>query len=214
MLLATGLSQKSPAAFITGSSTSLLDVFTSEFGMLVVNGEARAVGKLESYQEALALMQYFQARGVTRIIASQKISADFPDLNYRPGFSTIAGLLAIPLSSSERDFLVVFRKEQLMEIHWAGNTKERFQLIGGANTEPNASFQRWVEHVVDTSREWTSWQCKYLTCRYIFRLITDHSGNCGCFPDLVQHIHGLLAQKTSEHGEKSKETASDSQLVT
>jgi light-regulated signal transduction histidine kinase (bacteriophytochrome) len=158
MLLATGLSQKSPAAFITGSSASLLDIFTAEFGMLVLNDEARAVGKLESYQEALALVRYFLARGATSVIASQKIKADFPDLEFEAGFSTLAGLLVIPLSSSGRDFLIVFRKEQLMEIHWAGNTKERFELIGGANSEPNASFQRWVEHVVDTSREWTSWQ--------------------------------------------------------
>ncbi|KAE9366127.1 hypothetical protein N431DRAFT_549109 [Stipitochalara longipes BDJ] len=158
MLLATGLSQKSPAAFITGSASSLLQIFTSEFGMLVMNAEARVVGKLESYHEALALVQYFQARGVTSVIASQKIIADFPDLKYAPGFSTIAGLLVIPLSSSGRDFLIVFRKEQLMEIHWAGNTQERFELVGGGNLEPSASFQRWVEHVIDTSREWTTWQ--------------------------------------------------------
>jgi len=160
MLLATGLSQKSPAAFITGSAGSLLKIFTSEFGMLVMNGEARAIGRLESYHETIALVKYFQARGVTSIIASQKIVADFPDLKYAPGFSTIAGLLVMPLSSSGRNFLIVFRKEQLMEIHRAGNTQERFELVGGANTEPNASFQRWVEHVVDTSREWTTWQSR------------------------------------------------------
>jgi hypothetical protein len=79
MLLATGLSQKSPAAFITGSSASLLEIFTSEFGMLVMNDEARAVGKLGSYHEALALVQYFRVRGVTSIVASQKIIVDFPD---------------------------------------------------------------------------------------------------------------------------------------
>lgn len=128
--------------------------------MLVINDEARAVGKLGSYQEALALVQYFRAQGVTSIVASQKIKVDSPDLKYGSGFSAIAGLLAIPLSGSGKDFLLVFRKEQLMEIHWAGNTQERFELIGEANAEPNTSFQRWVEHVVDTSREWTSWQSK------------------------------------------------------
>jgi light-regulated signal transduction histidine kinase (bacteriophytochrome) len=161
MLLATGLSQKSPAAFITGSSSSLLQLFTSEYGLLVMDDEARAVGKLESYQEALVLVQYFRVRGVTSLVASQKITADFPDLAYTPGFSYIAGLLAIPLSASGSDFVIFFRKEQLMEIHWAGNTQERFELIGRQNTEPAASFQRWVEHVVNTSREWTEWQRKF-----------------------------------------------------
>jgi light-regulated signal transduction histidine kinase (bacteriophytochrome) len=160
ILLATGLSRKSPAAFITSSSSSLLQIFAATFGMLVMNDQVRAVGRLESYQEALVLVKYFRTRGVTSVIASQKINADFPDLLYPPGFTLIAGLLVVPLSNSGSDFLVVFRKEQLMEIHWAGNTEERFELIGGGNAEPNASFHRWVEHVTDTSREWTAWQCK------------------------------------------------------
>ncbi|KAE9982671.1 hypothetical protein BLS_005594 [Venturia inaequalis] len=151
-------SQKSPAAFITGSSSTLLRLFTSEYGLLVMDDEARAVGKLASYQEALVLMQYLRARGVTSVMASQKITHDFPDLVYAPGFSNIAGLIAIPLSRSGSDFLVFFRKEQLMEIHWAGNTQDRFELLGMEHVEPAASFQRWVEHVSNTSREWTEWQ--------------------------------------------------------
>jgi light-regulated signal transduction histidine kinase (bacteriophytochrome) len=110
--------------------------------MLVRNDEARAVGKLESYHEALALVQYFRARGVTVVTASQKITADFPELEYAQGFSLIAGLRIIPLSTSGSDFLIVFRKQQLREIHWAGNPQERFELVGGENAEPNASFRR------------------------------------------------------------------------
>lgn len=50
-----------------------------------------------------------------------------------------------------------------MEIHWAGNTQERFELVGKQNAVPAAGFQRWVEHVVNTSREWTEWQHKLFT---------------------------------------------------
>lgn len=126
-----------------------------------MDDEARAVGKLASYQEALVLVQYLRARGVTSVMASQKITHDFPDLIYAPGFSNIAGLIAIPLSRSGSDFLVFFRKEQLMEMHWAGNTQERLELLGTENVEPTASFQRWVEHVTQTSWEWTEWQGKF-----------------------------------------------------
>lgn len=174
MILATGHSQKSPAAFITGSSSTLLRLFTSEYGLLVMDDEARAVGKLASYQEALVLMQYLRARGVTSVMASQKITHDFPDLVYAPGFSNIAGLIAIPLSRSGSDFLVFFRKEQLMEIHWAGNTQDRFELLGMEHVEPAASFQRWVEHVSNTSREWTEWQRKYSSVCTLQYLLIDY----------------------------------------
>lgn len=174
MVLATGLSQKSPAAFITGSSSTLLRLFTSEYGLLVMDDEARAVGKLESYQEALVLVQYLRARGVTSVMASQNITHDFPDLVYAPGFNNIAGLIAIPLSQSGSEFLVFFRKEQLMEIHWAGNTQERFELLGKEKVEPAASFQRWVEHVVHTSREWTEWQRKYSSICLLQHVLIEH----------------------------------------
>ncbi|QDS70117.1 hypothetical protein FKW77_005303 [Venturia effusa] len=150
MILATGLSQNSPAAFITGSSSTILRLFAAEYGLLVMDDEARAVGKLGSYQEALVLVQYLRARGVRSILASQKITEDFSDLVYAPGFNNIAGLIAIPLSRTGSDFLVFFRKEQLMEIHWAGNTQERFELLGMEIAEPAATFQRWVEHVEHT----------------------------------------------------------------
>jgi hypothetical protein len=158
-LLASDLSQKSPSAIIAFFSNNLLQTFAAEFGMLVLSDEARPVGKLESYQEALALIQYFRTVGVSSVIASHKISADFPDLSYAPGFSLVAGVLFIPLSRSGSDFLILFRKEQLMEIHWAGNGEERCESIGPGNAESN-SFHRWVDHVTNTSREWTTCECK------------------------------------------------------
>lgn len=181
ILLATALSRKSPGAFskyprplcssqiiadlqnhtVTASSSNLLEMFVADFGMLVMDDEARAIGKLQSYHEALALVHYFRARGVTSVFASQKITVDLPDLEYPPGFSLIAGLLTIPLSSTGADFLVMFRKEQLMEIHWAGNAKERLEQLGGYNLEPREGFQRWIEHVVNTSRDWTEWQRRW-----------------------------------------------------
>ncbi|KAF4636817.1 hypothetical protein G7Y89_g1267 [Cudoniella acicularis] len=90
LLLATGLSQKSPAAFITDSASTLLEIFASEFSMLIMNDEVRPVGKLVSYDEALAL-----------------VHADFPDLHYALGFPHIAEPLAIPLSTSGADFLIM-----------------------------------------------------------------------------------------------------------
>ena len=55
------------------------------------------------------------------IQASQDIKHDYPDIDYPGGFDLICGLLAVPLSSEGKDFIVFFRKGQREEISWAGN---------------------------------------------------------------------------------------------
>jgi light-regulated signal transduction histidine kinase (bacteriophytochrome) len=107
-----------PAGFIAASSSDLLRAFGADFGLLSIQDEARAIGKLEPYREALALLAHLQLKRFTTVFTSQNINADFPDIKYPPGINTIAGLLLLPLSLSGKDFLVFFRKGQLIEIRW------------------------------------------------------------------------------------------------
>lgn len=109
-----------PASFIAASSADILKVFDADFGFINIKDEARAIGRLDPYREALAILAYLQTRGPTSVRASQNILADFPDINYEPGIHTIAGLLFLPLGSGGLDFIVFFRKGQVKEVKWAG----------------------------------------------------------------------------------------------
>lgn len=146
---------QNPSSFIAASSADLLRVFGAEFGLLSIHDEARAIGKLEPYREALAILAYLQRRRFTTAYASQSINTDFPDIKYAPGINTIAGLLVVPLSISGKDFLVFFRKGQLREIRWAGNPYEKIKRDGSEYLEPRRSFKRFSETVVGMSVEWT-----------------------------------------------------------
>ena len=109
-----------PAGFIAASSNDLLNVFDADFGLLSIDDEARAIGRLDPYREALAILGYLQSRQFTSVRSSQNINADFPQIKYAPGIHTISGLLIIPLSIGGGDFLVLFRRGQLREVKWAG----------------------------------------------------------------------------------------------
>ncbi|CZR61105.1 related to phytochrome [Phialocephala subalpina] len=146
---------QNPAGFIAASSADLLRVFGADFGLLSIQDEARAIGKLEPYREALAILAYLQQRRFTTVEASQNVNADFPDIKYPPGIITIAGLLVLPLSLSGKDFLVFFRKGQLKEVRWAGNPYEKIKRAGSEYLEPRTSFERFSETVVGMSKEWT-----------------------------------------------------------
>ncbi|RDW95280.1 hypothetical protein BP5796_01043 [Coleophoma crateriformis] len=144
-----------PATFIAASSTDLLKVFDADFGLINIQDEARAIGRLDPYQEALAMLAYLQARGFTSVQASQKITADYSDIKYAPGIHTISGLLFIPLGSGGVDFIVFFRKGQVKEVKWAGNPHNPTYKPGSEYLEPRTSFKRWVEKISGMSKEWT-----------------------------------------------------------
>jgi light-regulated signal transduction histidine kinase (bacteriophytochrome) len=56
-----------------------------------------------------------------------------------------AGLLAIPLSRSPRDYVVLFRGERLRSVRWAGNPEKKDIEYGpnGPRLTPRKSFEEW-----------------------------------------------------------------------
>jgi light-regulated signal transduction histidine kinase (bacteriophytochrome)/CheY-like chemotaxis protein len=64
-----------------------------------------------------------------------------------------AGALCIPISRDRGDYLILFRREQLRDIRWAGNP-DKAALVGDDRTRlsPRKSFAAFVESVRDQSR--------------------------------------------------------------
>jgi light-regulated signal transduction histidine kinase (bacteriophytochrome) len=147
---------QNPAGFIAASSADLLRAFGADFGLLSIQDEARAIGKLDPYREALAVLAHLQKKRFTTVHGCQNITAEFPDINYHPGIHSLAGLLVIPLSDFGNDFLVFFRRAELREVRWAGNPYEKIKRNGGEYLEPRTSFERWTEKVVGMSTEWSN----------------------------------------------------------
>lgn len=55
-------------------------------------------------------------RKMTSVISSHDIREDFPDLQYPPGITIIAGLLLVPLDVEGDNFIVLFRRSQSREV--------------------------------------------------------------------------------------------------
>jgi light-regulated signal transduction histidine kinase (bacteriophytochrome)/CheY-like chemotaxis protein len=68
----------------------------------------------------------------------------------------VAGVLAIPLSSTPRDYLMFFRSEEAHEIEWAGEPVKRLASTPqGERLTPRGSFETWREEVKGRSKPWT-----------------------------------------------------------
>ena len=158
-LINTVPTEKNPSGYIVASSEDLLKLFDADYGLLSIRDETKSLGRFEATQEALALLEYFRLRKVSAVVTSQDIAMDFPDLRYGPGFTAIAGLLLVPLSSTGLDFIIFFRKGQLREVKWAGNPYEKYVKEGTEGyLEPRKSFKSWTEMVAGKCRDWTEEQ--------------------------------------------------------
>ena len=69
-----------------------------------------------------------------------------------------AGLLAMPISSLHRNYVVWFRPEQRIEVRWAGEPTKAIRASpdGSRHLSPRESFEAWSEAVEGRSRPWSA----------------------------------------------------------
>lgn len=67
---------------------------------------------------------------------------------------TVAGMLAVPISHSPRDYLLFFRSEESRFVDWGGEPVKHVGPLGDRLT-PRKSFDLWREEVRGQSTPWT-----------------------------------------------------------
>lgn len=71
--------------------------------------------------------------------------------------AVVAGLLAIPISRSPRDYVVLFRSEMIRSVRWAGDPHKPVEFgPNGPRLTPRASFAEWKELVEGRSKPFTA----------------------------------------------------------
>ncbi|WP_206244849.1 HWE histidine kinase domain-containing protein [Novosphingobium terrae] len=122
-----------------------------------------ACGAAPGEAEALALVRHLAGEGQhhaqTGISARLGLwsTADLGRQTGLPGFGTdVAGVLAIPLTSTPRDYLMLFRSEEAHQVEWAGEpVKRKVTTPQGDRLTPRGSFETWREDVRGQSRPWS-----------------------------------------------------------
>ncbi|WDY56121.1 HWE histidine kinase domain-containing protein [Pseudomonas sp. PSKL.D1] len=100
------------------------------------------------------LLSLAEAVAEGRVWASNRLSAAHPPaLAYA---SEVAGVLIIPMSQSPRDYLMLFRKEVLETLDWAGDPNKTYETgTHGERLTPRKSFAIWKETVHQQSLPWS-----------------------------------------------------------
>lgn len=117
-------------------------------------GRFIARGKAPSEAEFRKLSRFLNTAPTGQVFATDNLVSVYPDAT---GFGDrVAGLMAVPISRTPRDYIVFFRREIAKSVKWAGNPDKPVEMTGdGARLTPRKSFESWIELVRGTSAKWS-----------------------------------------------------------
>ena len=110
------------------------------------NDQPTLHGLTPTEREFASLIAFLNTQEVTDVYAVNDIGAEFPE--GRAFCERAAGMLVIPLSRPQRDYLIFFRKEVARTVTWAGDPSKPM-TVGplGERLTPRKSFDLWKETV-------------------------------------------------------------------
>lgn len=118
------------------------------------DGRYKARGAAPTEEEFLSIRRFLNTVPNGEVFATQYLAKHLPETAVIA--ERIAGLLAIPISRSPRDFIVFYRQEIARTVTWAGNPDKPVTTgPNGIRLTPRKSFAAWEEIVRGTCKSWT-----------------------------------------------------------
>ena len=118
------------------------------------SGQVTLMGLTPTREEFSGIAGFLTRTEPGRIFSTHCLKDVFPPaLDY---VMRAAGLLAIPISRTPRDYVVFFRREVTKTVTWAGEPVKTGTLgPNGVRLTPRKSFEAWQETVRHQSEPWT-----------------------------------------------------------
>lgn len=175
----------------------LLMRFAKAGGVALVFGdEVKRFGNTPGQDELKRLVEWLGTHS-QGIFHTDTLSRQFAEAaQYK---ETASGILALPISSRHRHYLIWFRPEVIQTIDWAGNPyhkqEQASQIMSGAESEqsaqvnhlhPRTSFSMWRETVSSKSRPW-------------------HSSEVGIAAEFHTALLGLVLERAEQMAELAEE---------
>jgi light-regulated signal transduction histidine kinase (bacteriophytochrome) len=111
-----------------------------------MDGRVGSSGMVPPPEALPQITRRLNAMAAGRVYATDHLSEVLPSAE---AYSSVAaGLLAIPISRSPRDYVLLFRQEKIRTVQWAGDPhKPASYGPNGARLTPRESFEAWSQEV-------------------------------------------------------------------
>lgn len=135
-------------------SPAINPVILHDGASVLIDGAYESRGSAPNEEEFRAILPSLNSAATGRVLASDNLAERAPRAEAFADRAT--GALIIPVSRAPRDFLVLWRKELVQTVSWAGNPEKPVELgPNGARLTPRKSFDAWQESVRGRSAPWT-----------------------------------------------------------
>ncbi len=135
-------------------AAELTGLITNDGVAVFFEGKYASLGEAPDELEFKKLLPFLNTNLSGQVFATHSLAEVYPEAK---DFSAdVAGVLAIPISRTPRDYIVFFRREVAKSITWAGNPTKAIEAgRSDARLTPRKSFESWLEMVQNTSHKWT-----------------------------------------------------------
>jgi len=133
----------------------IFDMIPADGAGVAIDGAAALTGLAPDRAQFQEIVTLLTQQAGNQVFATDNIQSLLPDAAAYA--DRAAGMIAIPMSRSPRDYVVLFRSEQLRAVRWAGNPEKPVELGPlGARLTPRKSFELWSELVKGRSLPFTA----------------------------------------------------------
>ena len=117
-------------------------------------GRYTARGSAPNAEEFKRLARYLNTAPTGKVFSIDSLAGSYPDADVIG--DRVAGLMAVPISRTPRDYIVFFRQEIARAVRWAGNPQKPVETgPNGVRLTPRKSFETWTEMVRGMSEPWS-----------------------------------------------------------
>lgn len=136
----------------------LSDLVTNDGIAIYSDGRYVSRGEAPTEMEFKKFVRFLNTAPTGRVFSTHNLVGLYPDADVFS--SDVAGVLAIPISRTPRDYILFFRREVAKSVKWAGNPNKPVEVgVNGTRLTPRKSFEAWSEMVRQTSTPWTENEC-------------------------------------------------------
>lgn len=132
---------------------NLLNLIDATGAALCFEDRIERIGATPDAHDIRALVDWLAVRPEFDIYATSSLGADNPALAHCK--DTASGVLAIPISRAQNEYLLWFRPEVIQTVSWGGEpAKAVSRSEDGLRVSPRKSFAAWQQVVAQRSPPW------------------------------------------------------------
>ena len=121
---------------------------------IFIDGSYNAKGHAPTEEEFLSILPQLNASADGRLIITDNLAEKFPGAGSFP--ARVAGAIILSISRRPRDYFILWRREELQNVTWAGKPgKLQPDSSNGNRISPRKSFGAWEQTMRGRSREWS-----------------------------------------------------------